>query len=183
MNALPNPFTFQSDASLPARFDAPTLAGAESPSVPAIFFMGEDYNSCGNAEGRVAAIGLPVANEHREAKACSGALARSLDRYGVNPKGGAVAPDTRQPAVGIKPNPHEYILEPFSEYASRRCKDKISPPLPERNVDELVNFDALYAAISASHPRDLDLDPPPLFLRKPSKSFMQALFDLAGSRS
>lgn len=64
-------------------------------------------SSGGIAEGRKAAPGLPVANEHRGTKVRSGALERSLDRGDGNPKGGDVAPDTRQPAVGIKAGPSE----------------------------------------------------------------------------
>lgn len=52
----------------------------------------------GIAEGREAAPGLPVATEPR-------GQARSLDRGDANPKGGAVAPEARRPAGGIKAPP------------------------------------------------------------------------------
>jgi hypothetical protein len=56
----------------------------------------------------------------------------------------------------------------------------VSPPLPkvERNIDDLA-LSAVGAALNV-HPRDLDLDPPPLFLRKPRPAFLRALFDLGG---
>lgn len=59
----------------------------------------------GIAEGREAAPGLPVANEDRGPKGRGGTLERSLDRGDANPKGGAVALDTRQPAVGVESDP------------------------------------------------------------------------------
>ena len=43
------------------------------------------------------------------------------------------------------------------------------------------DMDALYNEIVNGHPRDLDLDPPPLFLRKLSKSFLRALFNHTGT--
>lgn len=76
----------------------------------------------------------------------------------------------------------QYIPELFSVYAARRCKDLISPPLPkvERNIDALM-LNAVGAALNL-HPRDLDDDPPPLFLRKPRPAFLRALFELGGAR-
>ena len=74
------------------------IPGRRSNSNPGAF-RGERAALIGSAS----ASGLPVANEHRGARACSGTLARSLDQSGANPKGGDVVPDTRQPAAGIKP--------------------------------------------------------------------------------
>lgn len=86
------------------------------------------------------------------------------------------------------PRPHDpfsetqYIPELFSVYAARRCKDLISPPLPkvERNIDSLM-LNAVGAALNL-HPRDLDSDPAPLFLRKPRPAFLRALFELGDAR-
>ncbi len=74
------------------------------------------------------------------------------------------------------------IPELFSVYAARRCKDLISPPIKQEPREYTPNFDALYSAITNSHPRDLDLDPPPLFLRKPRPAFLRALFELGDAR-
>ncbi len=52
----------------------------------------------GIAEGRKAAVGLSVSLSPK-------GQTRNLDRLDVRPKGGTVAPDTRQPAVGIEPRP------------------------------------------------------------------------------
>lgn len=74
----------------------------------------------------------------------------------------------------------DYTPEPFSEYARRRCMPIISPPLPkpERDIDSIA-LTAVSKALNL-HPRDLDLDPPPLFLRSPSQAFIRALFSIAG---
>lgn len=83
-------------------------------------------------------------------------------------------------AVAFSVSDEQYIPELFSAYAARRCKDIISPPLqnPERNIDALM-LNAVGAALNL-HPRDLDDDPPPLFLRKPRPAFLRALFELGG---
>jgi hypothetical protein len=79
----------------------------------------------------------------------------------------------------------QYIPELFSVYAARRCKDLISPPLPkvERNIDELM-LNAVGAALNL-HPRDLDNDPLPAFLRspvfapEPTRGIVESLLKLA----
>ena len=55
--------------------------------------------------------------------------------------------------------------------------------LPYSNNRFVPDFDALYNEIVNGHPRDLDLHPPPLFLRKPSKSFLRSLYQIAGVRT
>lgn len=87
---------------------------------------------------------------------------------------GAVSPSA--PAV------NSYELEPFSVHARRRCMDKISPPLPkvERDIESIA-LSAVRRSLNI-HPRDLDLDPPPLFLRNPRPAFLRALFELGGVR-
>lgn len=73
------------------------------------------------------------------------------------------------------------VVEYFSDYAKRRCMDKISPPLATEPREFKPDFDALAAAMDI-HPRDLDRDPAPLFLRRPRKVFLQALFRAGGLR-
>jgi len=63
------------------------------------------------------------------------------------------------------------------------------PAFPEDHIPELiscagqphsfVDMDALYKAIVKEHPRDLDLEPPPLFLRKPSSAFLRAISEFS----
>lgn len=79
-----------------------------------------------------------------------------------------------------------YELERFSDHARRRCMDKISPPLPkvERNIDSIA-LGAVRKALNI-HPRDLDEDPPPLFLRsqifapEQTRGILQSILKVAG---
>lgn len=96
-------------------------------------------SSDGGVEGHAAATGLPVANEHRGAKACSGALERSLDRSGANPKGGAVAPDTRQPAAGVEPCPSEAITPSSPQTPS----GDVDRPRPEGTPGGATAFEVI----------------------------------------
>lgn len=68
----------------------------------------------------------------------------------------------------------EYIPELFSVFVARRSLPKVSPPLPvvQRNIEELLDWDALYDAILPPEP--------PAFLRKPRPAFLRALFELGG---
>ncbi len=75
----------------------------------------------------------------------------------------------------------KYIVELFSDYARRRCMDKRSPPIKQVPREFTPDFNALAAAMDI-HPRDLDDDPPPLFLRKPRPAFLRALFQLGDAR-
>lgn len=75
----------------------------------------------------------------------------------------------------------KYIPELFLDYARRRSMAIISPPIAkaDRNIDSIA-LKAVEAALNI-HPRDLDLDPPPLFLRKPRPAFLRALLQLGGT--
>lgn len=118
---------------------------------------------------------------------CGGGESRPALSSTLAPQASAVADVVVRPA-GVAPGPHDlasdtqYIVEYFSDYTRRRCMDKISPPLPkvERNIDGIA-LNAVRKALNI-HPRDLDEDPPPLFLRSPRPAFLRALLELGGAR-
>lgn len=60
----------------------------------------EKQNPAASAEGREAAPGAPLPVILREQSG-------SADWSDVNPQGGVVVPDTRQPAVGVEPQPQD----------------------------------------------------------------------------
>lgn len=85
-----------------------------------------------------------------------------------------------------------YSPEPFSEYAARRSMPIVSPPIetpkeqpgewprgfdPERFVGELEQPPLF---LRGPRPSLFLREPQPPLSRKPSASFLQALFDLAG---
>lgn len=74
----------------------------------------------------------------------------------------------------------QHVVEYFSDYAHRNSMDKVSPPRDQADIDR-IGLRIVKSALNL-HPRDLDEDPPPLFLRKPRPVFLRALFELGGVR-
>jgi hypothetical protein len=108
------------------------------------------------------------------------------------------APPGASHGASIPDSETQYIPELFSVYAARRCKDKISPPLPKVERHAAPNFQSLFEEIKEpddvgdfddppvyplpicldSHPRDLDLDE--VFHPERTRSIIGSLLKLAG---
>jgi hypothetical protein len=72
---------------------------------------------------------------------------------------GAAEPDVSAAA----PSGENYIPELFSALARRRSMAIVSPPLPDRGLQNINRFDALFDPQRFFE----DIEPPPLFLREP----------------
>jgi hypothetical protein len=186
----------ESAAPIPARESAPNSAGADLQiPAPAAFSIGgfpwECFDTC-KTPGDCVVEGCKSSScggVERTRSEGSSAIERWHRPEVTGCKSRVVADETS--SAGIKPGPHDsisdtqYIPELFSVYAARRCKDLISPPLPkvERNIDGLA-LRAVENALNL-HPRDLDNDPLPAFLRspvfapEPTRGIVESLLKLA----
>lgn len=74
--------------------------------------------------------------------------------------------------------------EPFSDFARKRSMAIVSPPAKPVDIDSIA-LGAVSGALGL-HPRDLDFDPPPIFLRSPvfqpehTHGIVSTLLKLAG---
>jgi hypothetical protein len=169
---LPNPFAFPETA---AALEGQPHAAVVSSASPDEGCASDEASSRQRDRQTVAASLMPLSPEAAAVTNSESAasLPAQVDRAGT----AGAAPRLAAPAA-FPDTP--YIPERFSDYARRRSMPIVSPPLPkvERNIDDLA-LSAVGAALNL-HPRDLNLDPPPLFLRKPSPAFLRSLFQLAG---
>jgi hypothetical protein len=154
MTALPNPFDFAS-ALVPAMAAEPVVSLEPIPSLSGR----PEFSELAGAEMERAVpirpLGVRV-QEQDPALISEPALSSAPPLSGAETWAGVALTGT--PAV-------------FSEHNTNTPRE-----IP-------IDFDALYRAITNEHPRDLDLDPPPLFLRKPRPAFLRALYHLAGAQS
>ncbi len=171
MTKLPNPFEFNS-AVAPATA-AESVAGPDvaDPPVPAIELFPESVEP-DRLTATSAGAEFPSAPAAFCSEACSSRDESLLPSREVPPDLSGVSVQER-PLADFT---HD-ILESFSDYAARESKHIISPPLNA----ERIGYNAVRAALNI-HPRDLDEDPPPLFLRKPRPAFLRALFELGDAR-
>jgi hypothetical protein len=217
---LPNPFEninpalasamMAGPAAAPGLTDPPVAAAADFSSVPAmatnpvvapnpapvcpVAATGDNSNSAGVKPSPVEPAAVADAPQH--SVAAVGPIPEPLEH--TLPVG-TPAGDTGGHAVSspaVFPGEQEDIPVLFSAYARHHSLAKVSPPIKQPWQPDAKFFSALEVELKKPvHPRDLDLDPPPLFLRgpqpkhssvitrKPRTAFLRQIFQLAGART
>ena len=185
MNALPNPFS---------DFNSQTTGGWEEPAAVSRSPQLADTAAGTNSElagvasraSRPGSLGIPGKKDQAPNSDFADAKPLSADE----PTAVANAPWLTIAAVGINSESAPACGHSAGDTGETIVSSPAAfPAFPEDHIPELiscarqphsfVDMDALYKAIVKEHPRDLDLEPPPLFLRKPSSAFLRAISEFS----